>query len=205
MEEPAVALNVAVVAPARTVTDPGTVSKALLLPSVTLEPPVGAAVLKVTVQLEAPLSFRFPGVHVTDETVGTVMVPLVPDTVSWEPFASTPTRFAKVTAVVTALDPSVSETVATTPVAIVVSDPAVAVPASTHVTGGLENEVHENVLLAAVAAAPGVRLLSVYWLEGKLRVHSKPAGAVPEAVRDRLRVAVPPGPLVAEDKAKPVL
>jgi hypothetical protein len=38
----AVALNVAVVAPAATVTDAGTVSKVLLLPSVTLDPPAGA-------------------------------------------------------------------------------------------------------------------------------------------------------------------
>lgn len=39
----AVALNVAVVAPAATVTDAGTVSRVLLLASVTAEPPTGAA------------------------------------------------------------------------------------------------------------------------------------------------------------------
>jgi hypothetical protein len=42
IEAAAVALNVAVVAPAATVTDAGTVSEALLLASVTLDPPVGA-------------------------------------------------------------------------------------------------------------------------------------------------------------------
>jgi hypothetical protein len=43
MEAAAVARNVAVVAPAATVTDAGTVREALLLASVTLDPPVGAA------------------------------------------------------------------------------------------------------------------------------------------------------------------
>ena len=38
----AVALNVAVAAPDATATDAGTVSEALLLASVTLDPPVGA-------------------------------------------------------------------------------------------------------------------------------------------------------------------
>ena len=42
IEAAAVALNVAVVAPAATVTDAGTVSWALLLASVTLVPPAGA-------------------------------------------------------------------------------------------------------------------------------------------------------------------
>jgi hypothetical protein len=46
-----VALNVAVVAPETTVTEAGTVSKRLLLPSVTLAPPVRAVWLRVTVQV----------------------------------------------------------------------------------------------------------------------------------------------------------
>jgi hypothetical protein len=43
IEAAAVALKVAVVAPGATVTVAGTVSKALLLATVTLDPPVGAA------------------------------------------------------------------------------------------------------------------------------------------------------------------
>jgi hypothetical protein len=46
-----VALNVAVVAPEATVTDAGTVTRGLSLPSVTLAPPVRAAWLSVTVQV----------------------------------------------------------------------------------------------------------------------------------------------------------
>jgi hypothetical protein len=52
MEAAAVALKVAVVAPAATVTEAGTVSEALLLARVTLEPPVGAVWVSVTVQVE---------------------------------------------------------------------------------------------------------------------------------------------------------
>ena len=65
---PAVALNVAVVAPAATVTVPGTVSKALLLPSVTLDPPVGAVCVKVTVHVLTALCPTLAGLHATPDT-----------------------------------------------------------------------------------------------------------------------------------------
>lgn len=51
---PAVAVNVAFVAPAGTVTDAGTVISPLLLESVAAIPPVGAAWLRVTVHVEEP-------------------------------------------------------------------------------------------------------------------------------------------------------
>jgi hypothetical protein len=38
-----------------------------------------------------------------------------------------------------------------------------------------------------------------------VNVHSKPAGDVPEAVRERLRVSVPPGLPVAEDRLRLVV
>jgi hypothetical protein len=105
----AVALKVAVVDPAAAVTDAGTVSEVLLLASVTAEPPAGAAVFKVTVQLAAVLVFRLTGLQATDEIVGTVMIPLVPaDPVITVPAASTPTGLIMVIAVVTAVGASVS-------------------------------------------------------------------------------------------------
>jgi hypothetical protein len=55
IEAAAVALNVAVVAPEATVTDAGTVSEALLLASVTLDPPAGAVWFSVTVQVPTAL------------------------------------------------------------------------------------------------------------------------------------------------------
>ena len=68
IEAAAVALNVAVVAPAATVTDAGTVSKALLLPSVTLDPPVGAVCVKVTVHVLTALCPTLVGLHATPDT-----------------------------------------------------------------------------------------------------------------------------------------
>jgi hypothetical protein len=63
-----VALNVAVVAPAATVTDAGTVSEALLLASVTLDPPVGAVWVSVTVHVLTALCPRLVGLQVMPET-----------------------------------------------------------------------------------------------------------------------------------------
>ena len=68
MLAPAVALNVAVVAPAATVTVPGTVSNALLLPSVTLEPPVGAVCVNVNVHVLTALCPTLVGLHATVDT-----------------------------------------------------------------------------------------------------------------------------------------
>ena len=64
----AVALNVAVVAPAATVTDAGTVSKPLLLAKVTLEPPVGAVWVSVTVHVLTALCPSLVGLHPTPDT-----------------------------------------------------------------------------------------------------------------------------------------
>jgi hypothetical protein len=63
-----VELNVAVVAPAATVTDAGTVSQVLLLASVTLDPPVGAVWVSVTVHVLTALCPRLVGLHATVET-----------------------------------------------------------------------------------------------------------------------------------------
>ena len=48
------AVKGAVVEPAATVADPGTLTAALLLASATGAPPAGAAFVRVTVQLEVP-------------------------------------------------------------------------------------------------------------------------------------------------------
>ncbi len=64
----AVALKVAVVAPAATVTNAGTVSEALLLASVTLNPPVGAVWVSVTVQVLTALCPRLVGLQAAPET-----------------------------------------------------------------------------------------------------------------------------------------
>jgi hypothetical protein len=58
------AVKVALVAAAATVTDTGVVALALLLASATVAPPAGAAALKVTTQLEAPAPVKDVGEHV---------------------------------------------------------------------------------------------------------------------------------------------
>ena len=60
-----VAVKFAVVAPANTVTLPGTVAFALLLDSATASPPPGAAPLKVRVHAEFPGAFTLAGVQDT--------------------------------------------------------------------------------------------------------------------------------------------
>jgi hypothetical protein len=64
----AVALNVAEVDPDVTVTDAGTVSVALLLASVRLNPPVGAVCVSVTVQVLTALCPKLVGLQVTADT-----------------------------------------------------------------------------------------------------------------------------------------
>jgi hypothetical protein len=68
IEAAVVALKVAVVDPAVTVTEAGTESKVLLLASVTAEPPVGAAWVSVTVQVLTALCPRLVGAHTKVDT-----------------------------------------------------------------------------------------------------------------------------------------
>ena len=71
IEAAAVALKVAVLAPAATVVDAGTVSEVLLLASVTLNPPVGAVWVSVTVQVLTALCPRVVGLQArVDTTTG---------------------------------------------------------------------------------------------------------------------------------------
>jgi hypothetical protein len=77
MEADAVALKVAVVAPAATVTEGNTVSRPLLLTSVTLAPPVGAVWVSVTVQVLAALWPRLVGLQATPETDGAPEDPII--------------------------------------------------------------------------------------------------------------------------------
>ena len=68
MAAAAVAVKVAVVAPAATVTEAGTVSSVLLLESVTAAPPERAGWVVVTVQELVALWPRLVGVQTTEDT-----------------------------------------------------------------------------------------------------------------------------------------
>ena len=63
-----VALKVAVVAAAATVTEAGTVSVALVFVRVTSAPPAGAALVSVTVQELEAFRPRLVGLHASDDT-----------------------------------------------------------------------------------------------------------------------------------------
>src|SRR5580698_5713978 len=63
----AVALNVALFAPAATVTDAGTLSELLLLDNATTVPPVGAFPVRLTVQVLTPPGPSRPGTQATLE------------------------------------------------------------------------------------------------------------------------------------------
>ncbi len=65
---PVVALKLAVVAAAATVTEAGTVSEVLLLDRVTSAPPAGAAFVRVTVQALVELDPRLEGLQASEET-----------------------------------------------------------------------------------------------------------------------------------------
>ena len=67
---PAVAVKLAVVAPAPTVTDAGTPRAALFEDSPTEAPPVNAADVNVTVQVEVPPETTEFGAHETPEIAG---------------------------------------------------------------------------------------------------------------------------------------
>ncbi len=63
-----VAVKFAVVAPAATITDAGTVSVALVLVRVTMAPPVGAGWVRVTVQALEALGPRLVGLQASEKT-----------------------------------------------------------------------------------------------------------------------------------------
>ena len=85
----------AVVPPAATTTDAGTVSHALFVVSVTLDPPVGAAVPKVTVHVLTPLGLNVVGEQLKEDRREEVVVnpPLADVMLRPFPFGSLPIWF----------------------------------------------------------------------------------------------------------------
>jgi len=79
-----VAVKLAVVEPAATVTEPGTVTVELLLARLTVNPPVAAAAFRVTVQLSVPDPVNELLVQLSPLSTGTP-VPLRPTTVKVPP------------------------------------------------------------------------------------------------------------------------
>jgi hypothetical protein len=116
---PAVAVKAAVVDPAATATDPGTISAAVLLDSVTVPPP---AFVSVTVQLLVPLLLSVAGVQLkpakTGGAAGAVTVPPVPLMQSAFPSSVEPSVLATPMLVLATPPAMVTVTSATTPFCI---------------------------------------------------------------------------------------
>jgi hypothetical protein len=93
MEAAAVALKLAVVAPAATETAAGTVSRTLLLASVTLAPPAGAAWVSATAHVLRPPALNAVGIQVNGRRDGTFRDPLLEVMVKPFPFESVPIWF----------------------------------------------------------------------------------------------------------------
>ena len=160
---PAVAVKVAVVEPAATVTDAGTVRAALLTETATVAPPVGAAIESVAVQVEVDPEATLAGEHCRAETVGrTVIVPPEPETIKSIPFVKAPMAFVIGSEIVPLLvDARVAVATATTPLAIELEFR----PLATQVTDPAA-ELQFRVSPAAVRAAPAAMVSEVTALVG---------------------------------------
>lgn len=155
-----VALKVAVVAAAATVTDAGTVSVVLVFVKATVAPPAGAACVKVTVQVLVPFGPKLAGAHVNDDTsaagactvivppVPVIAVPVPPGNVATDPVTEIGTVEPP------GADPSPTVTVATAPLAIV----AAFMPMAMHITVPVP-ALQVRVFPAAVSADPAVTVM----------------------------------------------
>ena len=71
--------NVALVAPAATITLDGTVAEVLLLERFIMAPPLGAGKLRVTVPVEEEPPFTLPGLSVIEDSTGEIGPWAVPE------------------------------------------------------------------------------------------------------------------------------
>src|ERR1019366_8755345 len=153
----AVAVNVAVVDPAATAADPGTVSAAVLLDSVTVPPPVFES---VTVQLLVPPLLSVAGVQLKPVRVvsaGAETVPPVPLTDSACPSSVAPSVLATPMVVLATPVAIVTVTTATTPFCIRLAFK----PASRHLCVPGEQLIDFPALIAVPAATALIETTSV--------------------------------------------
>jgi hypothetical protein len=160
-----VALKVAEVAAAATVTDAGAVSVALVLVRLTTAPPVGAAWVSVTVQVELAELPRVAGRHAREATPGKtappVTIPPVEKTTMAFPAGEDSSLLPIPIAVVVRPAAIVRFTTATAPFEMI---PAFIAEASQ--VYAPEAPLQLNVLPAAARAAPGVTEMETTLAEG---------------------------------------
>jgi len=175
---PAVAVKVAEVEPAATVTEAGTGSAVLLLDRDTTVPPLGAAWASVTVPVVLAPEVRLVGEPWSEDKPDcqfvTVTVPEFAAIDPADPFAKadpgTQTRMGTIAPL--GAGERVTVTVATTPLPIVES----VAPIAMHDTEPL-TALQVIVLFALASAAPATTTAEVTSLGTKSNLHCKPAGA----------------------------
>lgn len=191
-----VAVKFAVVAPAGTVTEDGTVTLELLSDVVTAKPPVGAAPLKVTVQAELPGLFTVEGEQLNPDSVtagagGAIeMEAPVPVRVSGVPAAVVAVNALNVTGMVevAAAGEIVKVTVASCPLGITVA----LIPNTRQVVDPTAS-AHEMLLPLPVADEPALTATALT-CEPKFIVHCRPVGCAPPVTEiDNGSVTVDPG------------
>lgn len=189
---PAVAVNVADVDPAGTVTEAATGSVLLLLDRATAVPPLGAACASATVQVEVAPEVKLVGEHCSEDKLGcqfaTVMLPEAADMVAAAPLAKAAqgplTTMGTVGPLVSGA--RVTVTVATMQLPIVTSFN----PTVKHMTEPL-TELQLSVLPALASAGPAATTTELTSLGTNESVHSKPAGALPP-LNERFSETEPP-------------
>lgn len=157
--DPAVAVKAALLLPAGTVTEAGTVKLVVLDPSVTVTPPDPAGPLRFTVQPDVPEEPRDPEVHETELTVTaaagvSVMLPPLELIVSTAPAGEAP--IALVTPIEAFVAPlvRVAVTTATTPFEMIL----VLLPETSQMYAA-DPPAQETDLPAEVEAAPAATLI----------------------------------------------
>src|ERR1017187_1963302 len=199
---PAVAVKVAEVEPAGTVTEAATSSRALLPDRDTAVPPLGAAWASATVQVELAPETRLAGKHCSEDKPGcqfwTVTAPEVADTVSADPFAKAATGLLSTmgTVVPPVAGERVTVTVATTQLPIVETF----IPAVRHVTEPL-TKLHVRFLPAAASAGPAVTANELTSLGTNDNFHCKPAGA-PPPLNERFSDTEPPSTAEPDERLR---
>jgi hypothetical protein len=161
---PAVAVKEAVVAPAGTVTEATTGSRALLLESGTLVPPEGAVEASVTVQVVAPPEVRAVGLQASEEKLTAVVRLIVA-------VLETPLRVAVTDALcVPEMVPAVAVKEAVVAPAATVTEPGVvnAELLSEIVTAAPPLGAAEVRVTVQVLAAPEVRVVGLQASEERL-------------------------------------
>jgi hypothetical protein len=201
---PAVALKVAVVEPAGTVTvdvRPG--SRALLLNSEIAVPPAGAAWLRFTVQVALVPEVKLAALQDKEVSVGTEgpgpeTVPPVAETANEEPEPDAATVFPNPIGVLVTPAAIIRFTIATVPFWIGV----LFMPQAKQVYTP-ELAVQLSVLPALLAEDPALAEIDRTLLVGKVNVHWRAAGSLPAGdVKSRVRDTAPFAAAVPEERVR---